>query len=241
MKLTGKLIISGKIKTLTGLHIGGSKTALEIGGVDLNVIKTPDGVPFIPGSSLKGKMRGLLAREYGSTDVRNDEPHIKAIFGHADKQNPAVTRLIVRDAHLYKDAFVRYFGAHQMEFPYSDIKWENRINRVSGTAIDPRQLERVPAGVYFDCQFVYDVYDDKPNLKKHLDTLLLAFKILQDDYLGGQGSRGYGQIQFEQMSVVFKSLKNGEYEVLTDLNEHQEIKTFSKFISDNYAHSSDPA
>lgn len=240
MKLTGKLIISGKIKTLTGLHIGGSKTALEIGGVDLNVIKTPDGVPFIPGSSLKGKMRGLLARECGSTDIKNDEPHIRAIFGHADKQNPEVTRLIVRDAHLYRNAFVRDFGAHQMEFPYSDIKWENRINRVSGTAIDPRQLERVPAGVYFDCQFIYDVYE-KAEIGKHLDTLLLGFKLLQDDYLGGQGSRGYGQIQFEQMSVVFKSLKNGKYEVLTNLKEHQEIETFSKLISENYAYSSDPA
>lgn len=240
MKLTGKLIISGKIKTLTGLHIGGSKTALEIGGVDLNVIKTPDGVPFIPGSSLKGKMRGLLAREYGSTEVGKDEPHIRAIFGHADKQNPEVTRLIVRDAYLDRNTFNRDFGAHQMEFPYSDIKWENRINRVSGTAIDPRQLERVPAGVFFDCQFVYDVYE-KTKLKTHLDTLLLAFKLLQDDYLGGQGSRGYGQVQFEQMSVVFKSLKNGEYEALTDLNEHPEIEAFSKFISENYAYSSDPA
>lgn len=240
MKLTGKLIISGKIKTLTGLHIGGSKTALEIGGVDLNVIKTPDGIPFIPGSSLKGKMRGLLAREYGSTDVSRDEPHIKAIFGHADKHNPEVTRLIVRDAHLNRNAFDLNFNAHQMEFPYSDVKWENRIVRASGTATDPRQLERVPAGVFFDCQFVYDVYE-KADLKKHLDTLLLAFKLLQDDYLGGQGSRGYGQIQFEQMGVEFKSLKNGVYETLNDLKEHTTIEAFSKFISENYGKSSDPA
>ncbi|NTU61315.1 MAG: type III-A CRISPR-associated RAMP protein Csm3, partial [Caldiserica bacterium] len=111
-KLIEKVFISGKIVAETGLHIGGSKTALDIGGVDLNVIKTANGVPFIPGSSLKGKLRTILAREHGSTDVKEDPEIIKEIFGapndkseqgsNPKKENGIPARLIIRDAFLFK-------------------------------------------------------------------------------------------------------------------------------------------
>lgn len=57
----GNLILRGKIEALTGLHIGGSKEKMQIGGVDLVVIRNPSNqYPYIPGSSLKGKLRHLL-------------------------------------------------------------------------------------------------------------------------------------------------------------------------------------
>lgn len=121
-KLIGKAFISGRIVVKTGLHIGGSKTVLDIGGVDLNVIKTPLGIPYIPGSSLKGKLRSILAREEGSLaikrepnmpeDMKVDSERINLLFGRgADKDSEEnklpekclLTRLIVRDAFLDPD------------------------------------------------------------------------------------------------------------------------------------------
>ncbi|MDW8466916.1 MAG: type III-A CRISPR-associated RAMP protein Csm3 [Chloroherpetonaceae bacterium] len=109
MKLIKKIFITGIIETVTGLHIGGSKTALDIGGIDLNVIKTARGVPFIPGSSIKGKLRAILAREEGSLDIKQDSAVLQEIFGSAnDKtQEGKPARLIVRDAFLDEEHFSR--------------------------------------------------------------------------------------------------------------------------------------
>ena len=218
-KLIEKVFISGKIIAVTGLHIGGSKTALDIGGVDLNVIKTAQGLPFIPGSSLKGKLRTILAREYGSTDVKKDPHIIKEIFGHANDKNDKESssnneekgipaRLIVRDAFLEKDHFNNTFS--DLELEYTEVKWENTINRVTGTAEHPRQLERVPAGAMFSFSLIYNVFDDGEK-EKHLKEIIKTMKILEDDYLGGQGSRGYGQIKFlnndvDKVSIEFKTI-----------------------------------
>ena len=223
MKLIAKIIISGKIKTETGLHIGGSSSALDIGGVDLNVIKTPKGVPYIPGSSLKGKLRTLLARTAGSMAVSEkdldkkrqekrkeqlkdtgttsividvDIPYLINIFGSSgdDEERGSVTRLLVRDAFLNEDDFK--FNKEDLDFDYTDVKWENTIDRIKGTALHPRQLERVPAGTYFDFEMVYDVYDDgKMESEEHLKRIKTAMKLLESDYIGGSGSRGYGKIK----------------------------------------------
>ncbi|MCB0654137.1 MAG: type III-A CRISPR-associated RAMP protein Csm3 [Saprospiraceae bacterium] len=239
MRLIAKLIIKGKIKTETGLHIGGSKSSLDIGEVDLNVIKTPGGVPFIPGSSLKGKLRSLLARTEGSLDVGNDPLYIKEIFGSAaDSNNGIVTRLLVRDANLDVAQFKNDFSDVKMDFEFSDVKWENRIDRKSGTAKDPRQLERVPSGTCFNYELIYDVYDDgnnpieqsdpKTRLAKHLWAIHRAMQLLEDDYIGGQGSRGYGKVRFEQPAVEYKKIdKNAAYAI-----SEEKPKEISAFESD---------
>ncbi len=235
-RLIGKIFISGRIVAETGLHIGGSKTSLDIGGVDLNVIKTPHGRPFIPGSSLKGKLRSMLARTEGSVAVnRNDlkpgerpkadtgeikiDPHFPYIIqlfgssGDQEEDTPEVTRLIVRDATLDEESFKTKFETRKsdLDFDYSYVKWENTINRRTGTAQHPRQLERVPAGAEFNFELVYDLYDDTGNeyvegkeetiLEKHKNSLLTAMELLQDDFIGGHGSRGYGQISFKNLEV----------------------------------------
>ena len=213
MKLTGKIFISGQIKLETGLHIGGSKTALDIGGIDLNVIKTPEGVPFIPGSSLKGKLRSLLAIESNSFDVKNDPPIIKEIFGEAPSKesNGQITRLLVRDAFIdsvIKSKLENKEGEFsELELDYTETKWENTIDRKSGTAQHPRQLERVPAGTIFNFEFVYNEFDDgKTN--NHINEIKKAMRLLEDDYLGGSGSRGYGKIKFINVKIEKKDISD---------------------------------
>lgn len=244
-QLIAKVFITGRIIAETGLHIGGSKSSLDIGGVDLNVIKTPNGVPFIPGSSLKGKLRSLLAKLQGSVAVNKKDakkgeltdeefPYLLQLFGSSGDEKEEgkgeITRLLVRDSRLNEDLFKTVFENAEMDLDFTDVKWENSINRKTGTAKDPRQLERVPAGAEFCFELVYDLYDDGEEpytpsveeravknplppakeqwskLKVHFWAIKTAMQLLQDDYLGGQGSRGYGKVGFKVERVHQKSI-----------------------------------
>ena len=86
IKLKKKIIYTGTIVLKTGLHIGGTNTALNIGGPDKFVVRNPiNQLPYIPGSSLKGKMRSLIELAFGETDNGNvtKDPNTKAgrLFG----------------------------------------------------------------------------------------------------------------------------------------------------------------
>lgn len=221
--LIGKIFIKGKIVTQTGLHIGGSKSSLDIGGIDLNVIKTAKGVPFIPGSSLKGKLRTMLARLEGSEDFKQDSDKIKQIFGDSgdnDKQRGKATRLLVRDAVLDTEKFEAEFAGAELESDYTESKWENTINRKTGTAEHPRQLERVPSGAEFDFEMVYDRFATDNNENDTADDLTLlrtAMRLLEGDYIGGSGSRGYGKIRFEGVTYTTQEIsKEGDIYKLND-------------------------
>lgn len=209
MKLISKIFISGKIQAETGLHIGGSKSSLDIGGVDLNVIKDSNGVPFIPGSSLKGKLRSLLAKEEGSPAVDNDSDILKEIFGFGGegKGKGFVTRLIVRDASLDQDHFKQKFDQDRLELDFTETKWENTVDRIKGTAKHPRQLERVPAGTEFNLMMVYDNYDDEKT-KLHIEKIMEGLRLLEDDYIGGNGSRGYGRISLTEFQLEEKTIED---------------------------------
>jgi CRISPR-associated protein Csm3 len=221
MQLIGKIIISGKIKTLTGLHIGGSKSAQEIGGVDLNVVKNANGQPYLPGSSLKGRLRAMLAKTHGSLSVEKDPNFIKEMFGAIKEKRSSgkkddkgrdilldvvfPTRIFVRDAFLDLNRFLADYPDPKMAGAYTDIKFENTIDRASGMAAHGsglRQIERVPEGCYFDFEVVYDLHADiakDGRLKQHLDGLRLAFQLT--DTIGGHGSRGYGHIAYQELEV----------------------------------------
>lgn len=210
--LTKKIYIEGKLTLLTGLHIGGSSDNVEIGGIDNIVIRTArrvgskiDNQPYIPGSSIKGKMRCLLEQMKGAAATGNNDD-VNDLFGITErKDNPREnvlekqqtrSALIVRDAYLDKDS-VEILGNSENLSRYTENKYENSIDRVNGTAGNPRQTERVPAGASFDVKFVINVWDDA---KSDENKLLALFKeglnALENDYLGGSGSRGYGQIEF---------------------------------------------
>ncbi|MGC9770983.1 type III-A CRISPR-associated RAMP protein Csm3 [Fervidobacterium islandicum] len=209
-KFLAKYIINAEIHVLTGLHIGANKDSLEIGGLDNPVIKDAKGRPYIPGSSLKGKMRVLS--EFYHEKVRNDgEVHkctdencpVCGLFGTSvdvksnDENVFSRTRLIVRDAYLVESSLEEL--SDFLETKYTEVKYENSINRVTSMA-NPRPQERVPAGAIFEVEFVVDQYENDGN--KFVKELLLAMKLLEDDYLGGSGSRGYGKIKFKNIRVV---------------------------------------
>lgn len=227
-KLVKKIKINTTIELLTGLHVGGSKESVQIGGIDNPVIRTIrkykqdgsdtfDSQPYIPGSSLKGKMRCLLEQFYGITEVGggskriNDEgkevdykfeeksEKCKAIinlFGYANDKKPS--KLVVRDAMLTPESAQKLRDCENLDMPYTEGKWENVIDRVKGTAEHPRQTERIPAGVSFDVEFVINVWDDD-KAEDLVNLLKTGINALENDYLGGSGSRGYGQIKFGEL------------------------------------------
>ena len=201
-KLVKKIKINTTLTLVTGLHIGGSADSVEIGGIDNPVIKlaTKDNQPYIPGSSLKGKMRCLLEQIDGSANI-GDSPAVVKLFGSADTNNPRPSRVIVRDAILTPESVKMLSLSDYMDLPYTESKYENTIHRVHGTASNPRQTERVPAGAEFAVEFVINVFDgeDEPSSEELLSLFKKGLNVLQNDYLGGSGSRGYGQIRFGEL------------------------------------------
>ena len=206
-KLIKKILYTGTIELKTGLHIGGTNAALNIGGPDKFVVRNPlNNIPYIPGSSLKGKMRALVEIANGCVDVDVDRGKVGPskdpnsvsgkLFGVATgSDNNRPSRLIVRDAELDVDAC----DFSNTDLPYTESKTEVAIDRVTAKA-NPRTFERVPAGAKFKLNMVLNVFEgeDEKGLKK---TLKQAIELLEDDYLGGHGSRGYGQIKFEGLDI----------------------------------------
>ncbi len=204
IKLLKKIIYTGRIKLLTGMHIGGTNSALNIGGPDKFVVRNPiTNEPYIPGSSFKGKMRSLIEVMDGSISEKNgpsDDIYSNScqLFGMAGRKNEEKrpSRLIVRDASLdLSEELARKF--ENTELPFAETKTEVSIDRVTSAA-NPRTFERVPAGAEFKLEMVLNVFsDDNENQLKQ--TLSQALKLIQDDYIGGHGSRGYGQIRIEDL------------------------------------------
>lgn len=200
-KITKKIKIATEIKVITGLHIGGNSESLEIGGLDNPVIKleySREGQPFIPGSSLRGKIRCLLEQTGKSAQIGGD-PEINKLFGYSDGGIPS--KLIVRDAFLTEESETKMKNCDNLDLPYTEVKFENSIDRVTGKAENPRQTERVPAGAVFHAEFIINVWDDDDETKL-LNLLKKGFALLEQDYLGGNGSRGYGQVEFINFTVA---------------------------------------
>lgn len=188
--------ITGRIRVKTGLRIGGSKDNINIGGIDNVIIRNPaDDKPYIPGSSIKGKMRFLMEWKLDKVDKGKGNVHncsdpdclVCGLFGSSQTDEKGVpTRLIVRDAMLVREPEVLI-----------EEKVENTINRLTGRAKNGglRTMERVVPGAEFEFEIILRLFDgDDEN--KWLGLALKALALLQNDYLGGSGSRGYGKIVF---------------------------------------------
>ena len=221
--LKGKLLIKGTIKLITGLHIGTSGDFSAIGAVDTIVIRdSVTNKPMIPGSSLKGKMRYLLARtKYHSSleleNIKKEDICIKRLFGSSEP--------IMSSRLQFQDILLSNKSIEEFEFdlPHTEIKYENTIDRTTGIA-NPRQLERVPAGSEFDFQIVYNV-EDPEEVKEDMDNILLMMDVLEDDYLGGHGTRGYGRIKFKNLSLELKTYtEENKKELATVEKEIEKIR-----------------
>ena len=197
IKLIKKIIYTGTITLRTGLHIGGTNAALNIGGPDKFVVRNPiNNIPYIPGSSLKGKMRALVEITNGETNggkpTNNPTHKAGSLFGvSGDSEQSHPSRLIVRDAELD----IKACDFSNTDLPYTESKTEVSIDRITAKA-NPRTFERVPAGAQFKLNMILNIFEgeDEQQLKK---TLEQAINLLQDDYLGGHGSRGYGQVEIK--------------------------------------------
>ncbi|MBT9144944.1 MAG: CRISPR type III-associated RAMP protein Csm3 [candidate division WS2 bacterium] len=260
--LKGKIIVLSKIRTETALHIGGSKSGMDIGGVDNTVIKDNNGKPYIPGSSIKGKMRSLLEKAEGLATLTNlvwqKKPDIRVhlcndidcpacnIFGRSNAindradgngqiiiNNTTPTRLIVRDSFLIEESISENVRKN-LELEWTEVKIENSIDRITSAA-NPRQQERVPRGAEFDFEMVFNIYQE--NDKKLFRKIIKSMQLLEDDYLGGSGSRGYGKIKFIDIKIFWNS--NLDYEEgKTDINIKQPVeqgvlKEISERINDD--------
>ena len=190
-----KIEISGTIEIVTGLHIGGSSAFSAIGAVDSPVIMdTRTNHPMIPGSSLKGKMRALLAKQYNTTIAKtadDDAECLTNLFGSAKSKKES--RVLFTDMFLDNLDELKMAGLTGA----TEVKFENSISRMTAVA-NPRQIERVVRGAQFPMQLIYEYTDktDEETLLQDFRILKEGFKLLEYDYLGGSGSRGYGRIKF---------------------------------------------
>ncbi len=209
--------IEGKIKLLTGLHIGSGDAEMHIGGTDNPVIRHPiTRRPYIPGSSLKGKMRSLMEWRSGAVqpaplgfrDYQNVPPAqrdavavILKLFGVSggeklsedQARNIGPTRLAFWDCEL-NEAWVKPLEDRNQSL--TEIKSENQIDRIRGVAKHPRSTERVPAGAEFCFRLSLKVLGDE-NLLPHV---LVGLRLIELDSLGGSGSRGYGKVAFQNLT-----------------------------------------
>ena len=203
MALQGKISITGKLKILTGMHIGGSSDFAPIGAVDSPFIRDPfTHAPIIPGSSIKGKLRTLLAKmhckDYLLNTVDKDDEVIARLFGASGNSFACPARLQFFDLFVTQET-IDNFNAIETDTYVGEVKFENTISRTTGVA-NPRQIERVPAGAVFNFKLVYNV-ERVEEVEQDLQTLKEAFELLENDYLGGHGSRGYGRVKLQEIEL----------------------------------------
>lgn len=193
--------INGQIRLITGLHIGAGNDEVHIGGVDSEVVRDPlTSLPYIPGSSLKGKMRSLLELSDGlvgekgkvSNIIDNPDSLVPMLFG--DMNSSEITRLLFRDAKI-SDISIKKIN--DLNILPTEEKHENSIDRKSGIST-PRNIERAISGLVFDFEIVLRLFDNDDE-KSFKSVLKRGMHLLELDALGGHGSRGYGKIKFENV------------------------------------------
>lgn len=238
--LQGRIFLNFEIHTRTGLHIGGSPGTLAIGNVDNPVIRDPlSGEPYIPGSSLRGKMRSQQEKQMGKPQNNEIGRQVKIhtckrpedyatcqlcrTFGiPGEYPHSETSRLIVRDAFLTPDSRAE-LSRVRTDLPFTEVKWEAAIDRVTSAAT-PRQQERVPAGAVFSGALTFSLYTDQDiRLFQHV---LDALQLVEEDYLGGQGARGSGQVVFRKLDLglrlnadYLQNLPAMQGDTLSDLHE----------------------
>jgi len=206
LRKTGHYVVTGEIELISGTRIGGSDDVLQIGGTDLTCIRDPaSGKPYIPGSSLKGRMRAELERELGK--ITGNEPcgcaqrdcPVCRVFGpHKNTRHElGPTRIIVRDAFLTEGGQI-------------ELKTESTNKRMTGGAEHPRTLERVVPGSKFafevavqvfdiDRDFEYTDPDGKPvhDADGILNVVYHGIDLLEQAGIGAGVGKGYGKIRIK--------------------------------------------
>jgi CRISPR-associated protein Csm3 len=223
MKLTSIQKLTGTLELVSGLHIGSGNTEMHIGGTDNPVIKNPKTQePYIPGSSIKGKIRSLLEWELGVVGLTDGDPlgfkHIGKLQGGEQKAAKDLLKLFggAPEGGNHNNDLVKEIGPTRLAFwdcslerswvdemngrnlLLTETKMENMIDRIRGVAEHPRNTERVPAGARFDFNLTIRIHDDDKEL---MNTVWKGLKLLELTGLGGSGSRGYGKLKFTRLEL----------------------------------------
>ena len=256
--LHGHIVISGIIFCKSGIFIGGPDDTLQIGGIDKSVVRNPlTGEPYIPGSSLKGKLRSITEKIVSPTLVANrwggdkqkkvwrhecddyveaKECQLCRIFGStgSEANNNYPGALLVRDSPLATDELM------QDGLAITETKMENAIDRLTSAA-HPRTFERVPAEAEFEFELLYRIESLEPGgilangkvtvdsvrVEEDITHLLNAMNILEKDGLGGNISRGYGSVEFEVEEFSRSDIKNSSKSGFKIDKEKQRGKSLS--------------
>ncbi|WP_321970916.1 type III-A CRISPR-associated RAMP protein Csm3 [Paratractidigestivibacter sp.] len=199
-----KIKIQGTIEVKTGLHIGGDDSFSAIGAIDSPVVRDPlTRDPVIPGSTLKGKMRALLAREMGTVPAggrggfENDCREIKRLFGSSQKGSDAAGAGMQMSRLQFSDCFMRNKDDLPQIF---ENKFENTIDRLTSIP-NPRQIERVVRGAKFGFEIIYNV-ENPDEVAEDFKNIATAMNLLENDYLGGGGTRGNGRVCFTDVAAA---------------------------------------
>lgn len=232
LSFLGKLLIEGELVCETGLHIGAGKGTLEIGGADNPVVKDAFGRPYVPGSSLRGRLRSLLEQAMGlatpkqlvyvskrkgqevrihASDLANDEicllfgrapGRVERVEGDALSQNTITpARLTVYDAALNLDSITAAMR-ESLDDELTEVKSESAIDRITSQS-QARTLERVPAGASFKLRMILDVLCEED--KELIGSIMQGLMLLEDDTLGGGGSRGSGRVRFQNLKLTWRN------------------------------------
>jgi CRISPR-associated protein Csm3 len=201
MKKVNQYVTRGEIELVSGTRIGGSDDVLQIGGTDLTCIKDPaSGRPYIPGSSLKGRMRSSLEKALGKSSGREpcgcagtDCPVCRVFGPHKKTSHPlGPTRIIVRDAPLVGEFAI-------------ENKTESVNRRDTGAAEHPRTVERVAPGAKFALEIALQVFDldtgftykdiDEQTVLRGRDALFAvvahALDLMEQTGIGAGTGKGY--------------------------------------------------
>lgn len=222
MQLTAIRKLTGVLELITGLHIGSGNTEMHIGGTDNPVIKHPKtGEPYIPGSSIKGKIRSLLEWRLGVVGITEGKPlgfghignvpadvlaeakNLLKLFGGAPEGaggDQALVEEIGPTRLAFWDCFLTRAWVDEMNCRHlllTETKMENMIDRIRSEAAHPRNTERVPAGATFDFALTIRVHDQEDLTPMVFEGL----KLLELTGLGGSGSRGYGKVRFTSLTL----------------------------------------
>ena len=193
-----KIKITGTIEIKTGMHIGGDDSFSAIGAIDSPVVRDPlTRLPIIPGSTLKGKMRSLLARDKGTVPAagtkgfEGDCFELLRLFGSSSKESDAAGTGMQMSRLQFSDCFLK----NKEELPQLfENKFENTIDRLTSIA-NPRQIERVVRGAQFGMEIIYNV-EDAEQIEEDFANIRAGLSLIENDYLGGGGSRGNGRVTF---------------------------------------------
>lgn len=203
-KLEKRLIFRGTIEAVTPLHIGSGKPELELGEVDMPIIKDANNQPYIPGSSMKGRTRSEAERLLRKEGVWVCSPPDTRNMCGSKKNNPEEFCLCCKIFGTAGNISVASKTRFRDAYPTKKV--ETLMQR-TGTAIDRQtetvsrgalySIEAVPPGTVFDFEIVAENLTDE-----ELKLLLASVKSVEHSALGGASSRGFGKVKIDFTTVV---------------------------------------